>query len=67
MCKKNESTSDCIIRLAKESREKVLKHPKWSIFEPYAEAIGINKVPEIPGWIEHGERQAKREEAAAEE
>merc|ERR1712159_800412 len=65
LCKKNESKSDCIIRLAKESREKVLKHPKWSIFEPYAAAIGIDKVPEIEGWAEHEERNAKR--VAAEE
>jgi len=67
MCKKGENTNDCIIRLAKESRDKVLKHDKWPIFEAYAKAIGIDKVPEIKGWEEHAERLAKIEAAQEEE
>jgi len=67
MCKKNETPADCKIRLAKESRDRVLKHDKWPLFEAYASAIGIDKVPEIKGWAEHEERQAQREAAAAEE
>ena len=65
--KKGESDADCRIRLAKESREKVLKHPKYSIFEPYAKAIGIDQVPEVEGWKEHQERLDKIEEQLAEE
>lgn len=45
--------TDKKIELAKASREKVLKHEKFHIFEKYAEAIGINKVPEVPEWAEH--------------
>ena len=67
MCKKGESISDGRIRLAKESREKVLKHEKFPIFEAYASAIGIDKVPEgIEAWKEHDERVAKREQIEAE-
>merc|ERR1712078_489329 len=59
--KKGESDSDCRIRLAKESRDHVLKHEKYHIFEPYAKAIGIDQVPEIEGWKEHQERLDKIE------
>merc|ERR1712188_100384 len=67
MCKKGEKKEDCLIRLAKESREKVLNHEKWHLFKDYAAAIGIDKVPEIPEWKEHQERLDKLEAAAAEE
>jgi len=67
MCKKGEKESDCIIRLAKESREKVLKHEKFHLFEAYASAIGIDKVPEVKGWDEHQERLDKLNAAADEE
>jgi len=67
MCKKGETSSDCLIRLAKESREKTMKHEKFHLFEKYAAAIGIDKVPEIKGWDEHQERQEKLEAAALEE
>jgi len=40
--KKGETDADCRIRLAKESREKVLSHEKYHLFEPYAKAIGID-------------------------
>ena len=65
--KKGETDQDCRIRLAKESRDKVLKHPKYKLFEAYASAIGIDKVPEIEGWKEHQERLDKLEEKLAEE
>ena len=65
--KKGESDSDCRIRLAKESRDKVLKHHKYHIFESYAKAIGIDQVPEIDGWKEHQERLDKIEAQLAEE
>merc|ERR1712100_899350 len=67
LCKKGEDKTDCLIRLAKESREKTMKHEKFHLFEKYAAAIGIDKVPEIKGWDEHQERQEKREAAANEE
>lgn len=53
---KVETAEDCRIRLAKESRQKVLDHPKWNIFEKYAAAMGIDKVPEVAGWPAHQER-----------
>jgi len=67
MGKKGESCSDIRIRLAKESRDKVLNHEKWPLFQAYASAIGIDKVPEVPGWTEHQERLDKIEAALAEE
>merc|ERR1712224_1075729 len=67
MGKKGESCSDVRIRLAKESRDKVLNHEKWPLFQAYASAIGIDKVPEVPGWTEHQERLDKIEAALAEE
>ena len=73
MKKNGESDKDCIIRLAKESREKVLNHEKFHIFKNYASAIGIDKVPEIKGWAEHQERmdaaleKVKEEKRLAEE
>jgi len=60
MCKNGETSSDCKIRLAKESRDKVLKHEKFElIFKAYASAIGIDKVPEVKGWDEHQQRLEK--------
>jgi len=59
--KNGESDADCRIRLAKESRNHVLKHDKYHLFEPYAKAIGIDTVPEIEGWKEHQERLDKIE------
>jgi len=47
MCKNGETKEKCLRRLAFESREKVLKHHKFELFAKYAEAIGIDKVPEI--------------------
>ena len=67
MKKKGESDADCRIRLAKESRDHVLKHEKYHLFEPYAKAIGIDKVPEIEGWKEHQERLDKIEAEIAEQ
>merc|ERR1712224_178428 len=67
LCKKNEQPADCIIRLAKESGEKVLKHEKYHLFDAYASAIGIDKVPEVKGWDEHQKRQDKIEADLAEE
>merc|ERR1711908_255029 len=64
--KKGESDSDCRIRLAKESRDHVLKHDKYKLFEPYAKAIGIDQVPEIEGWKEHQERLDKIQAELAE-
>merc|ERR1712224_57611 len=60
LCKNGENKTDCLIRLAKESRESVLNHEKFAIFKDYASAIGIDKVPEIKGWEEHEERHASR-------
>jgi len=65
--KKGESDADCRIRLAKESRDHVLKHDKYHLFEPYAKAIGIDQVPEIEGWKEHQERLDKIEAELAEQ
>merc|ERR1711918_40327 len=62
-----ESDADCRIRLAKESRDHVLKHDKYHLFEPYAKAIGIDQVPEIEGWKEHQERLDKIEAELAEQ
>lgn len=53
--------------MAKESREKVLKHEKFHLFEAYASAIGIDKVPEIKGWDEHQTRLDKINADIAEE
>jgi ubiquitin-protein ligase len=58
-CKNGEKPNDCIIRLAKESREKVLNHDKFKIFEQYASAIGIDKVPKIEISAEEQERLDK--------
>jgi len=42
---------DKITKLALESRDLVLNHEKFKeIFTPYAEAIGINKKPEVKSW-----------------
>jgi len=51
--KHGETESDVRITYAKESREKVLKHEKFHIFKDYADAIGINNVPEIDTWKAH--------------
>lgn len=46
-----------------DSRKSVLEHPKFKeIFEPFAEAMGINKESEVPEWAAYLERQAKRDE-----
>lgn len=63
---------DYRIKLAKESRKAVMDHPKFEIFKPYAEAIGIYKEDQPESWVEHtkkyavreAEAQRKREEAA---
>lgn len=55
--KNGESRQDCLIRLAKESRDWCLKHEKFDLFKEYAAAIGIDKVPEIAGWEEHQKKQ----------
>lgn len=67
LCKNGETPADCKMRLAKESREKTLKHEKFHLFEAYADAIGINKVPDVKGWAEHQEREDKRQAKLAEE
>jgi len=51
--KHGETESDVRITYAKESREKVLNHEKFHIFKDYADAIGINNVPEIDTWKAH--------------
>lgn len=66
-CKKGESVKDCIMRMAKESRDQVLNHEKFHLFENYAKAIGIDKVQEVKGWAEHQERLDKIEAVIAEE
>lgn len=39
-----------------------MNHPKFKIFEPYADAIGIKNEPEgIKEWVGFRERQAKRD------
>lgn len=45
----------------------MLKHEKFHLFEAYASAIGIDKVPEVEGWAEHQVRLDKIEAAVAEE
>jgi len=39
-----------------KSREEVVNHEKFHIFKAYADAIGINKVPEVEGWKTHSEK-----------
>jgi len=62
-----ETESDVRITYAKNSRESVLNHEKFHIFKDYADAIGINKAPEIDGWKEHEQKmsdiQVKLDEA----
>ena len=67
MKKKGETDSDCRIRLAKESREKVLNHDKYKLFEQYASVIGIDKIQEVEGWKEHQERLDQIEHKLKEE
>lgn len=65
--------SETRMGLAIKSREQVMKHEKFSLFEPYAAAIGIDKEQEFPEWIPikakfakiEAEKEAKR--LAAEE
>jgi hypothetical protein len=46
-----------------DSRKLVLEHPKFKeIFEPYAEAMGINQEQDVAEWAGFRERQAKRDE-----
>merc|ERR1711976_847924 len=46
-----------------DSRKLVLEHPKFKeIFEPYAEAMGINQEQDVAEWPGFRERQAKRDE-----
>lgn len=55
---------DYRIKLAKESRKAVMEHPKFEIFKPYAEAIGIYKEDEPESWADHTKRYAAREAEA---
>jgi len=59
--------TDKRMQLAKDSREFTLNHEKFKIFEKYTEAIGINKVPDVPEWAAHTERMEKYNEKLAEE
>merc|ERR1712100_339385 len=65
--KNGESTADKRIDLAKKSREAVMKHAKWSLFEPYAKAIGIDQIPELDSWKAHEKKWAESEAKLAEE
>ena len=53
-----ETFSDRKIKLAKESRKKVLEHEKFKqIFSQYVDAIGINtERTDIEGWKQHEEK-----------
>lgn len=46
-----------------DSAKQVREHPKFKeIFEPYAEAMGINQEQDVAEWAGYRERQAKRDE-----
>ena len=55
-----ETFSDRRIKLAKESRKKVLEHEKFKqIFSQYAEALGINQdQSDIESWVKHEAKMA---------
>merc|ERR1711907_690391 len=66
-CKNGETASDKRIDLAKKSREMVMKHEKWALFEKYASAIGIDQEPELESWKAHTKKFAELEAKLAEE
>jgi len=66
-CKNGETASDKRIDLAKKSREMVMKHEKWALFEKYASAIGIDQEPELESWKAHSKKMADMEAKLAEE
>merc|ERR1712048_1440440 len=53
-----ETESDVRMTWAKQSREKVLAHEKFHIFKDYADAMGINNVPEVEAWKAHEQKMA---------
>lgn len=56
-----------IIKQTIESREHVLNHEKFKeIFAPYADAIGINKKPEVPEWVGFMDKYNKDKEEKVE-
>jgi len=65
--RQGETAAEKRIDLAKKSREAVMKHAKWSLFEPYAKAIGIDQVPELDSWKAHEKKWAEYEAKLAEE
>merc|ERR1719353_749613 len=44
-----------------------MKHEKWSLFEQYAKAIGIDQEPELESWKAHEKKWAAYEAKLAEE